>query len=650
MYEQKMMTRPEKVSFFCSNRFLKWLEQMVRMFCRNPKIKVVQSETTATDGKMIYQNLKNDTYLDPSLSKRTTTICYIADVLHENGHIEESCFEIIWAINRDKWDASFLTTKEKRIIEKEVSEYVKDLTPYERHALADVNNIVEDAGMEYSQGQKYGKFVQNAFTVSNAVTMNARPSLDEMENAKTYNILIEAILCYSIMGHIKGTIKDKKARELFETKLMPLCKKGKYSSSSLDRFLVAKEIFNYLLPYLKELENDTKKPYENKAKSTQSGEQKQKEMGKGKSSNQNDENNETSNETRRSEPNLSSNPSEENSSLDKPNSVDNFDDIVQELSDENKDKIMQEIMNGLLTLDAELQEENAQKQKSLLEDIEFQAMSSIANECIDGAFDIKAYRSKDENADFYNKVLVEYNNVIQMFVSYFQQLMKPRRNRKISSNSGTISTTRLAQYRFNSDIFDVELKQKTLPPFSILLLIDASYSMTSGCSNGYTRIQNAKISAIILNEVFSRLKVPFAVISHSSSYPKMEMVCFKNFDSPMNEKFRLGAIDVNRNCGGSRDGYAIRFVNELVKKRSENVIVLSICDGKPTDNGYREVAAQDDTRKAVDELTLFAKKVVGISIGNDEDVDNAVKYIYAKNNIAISDLSMLPTTLLNAII
>ena len=643
MYETELMTRPQKVSFFCSNRFLKWLEQMVRMFCRNPKIKVVQSETTATDGKVIYQNLKNDTYLDPSISKRTTTICYLADVFHENGHIEESCFEIIWAINRDVWDASFLTTKEKRIIEKEVSEYVKDFTMYERHALADVNNIIEDAGMEYHQGKKYGKFVQNAFTVSNAITMNARPSLDEMENVKTYHILIEAILCYSILGHIKGTIKDKNARELFETKLMPLCKKGKYSPSSLDRFLVAKEIFNYLLPYLKELESETKKPYENKAKSSQTGENK----GKGKSNSQNDT---PSNETRRSEPNLNSTDTAEEPSLEKPNSVDNFDDIVQELSDENKDKVMQEIMNGLQTLDVEWQEENAQKQKSLLEDMEFQAMSSIANQCIDGAIDIKAYRFRDEDPDFYNKVLVEYGNVIQMFISYFQQLLKPRRSRKISSNCGTISTTRLAQYRFNSDIFDVELKQKNIPPFSIILLIDASYSMTSGCSNNYTRIQNAKIAAIILNEVFSHLKVPFAVLSHSSSYPKMEMVCFKNFDSPIHEKYRLGAIDVNRNCGGSRDGYAIRFVTELVKKRNENVVVLSICDGKPTDNGYREEAAQNDTRKAVDELTLFAKKVVGISIGNDEDVDNAVKYIYAKNNIAISDLSMLPTTLLNAII
>ena len=196
----------------------------------------------------------------------------------------------------------------------------------------------------------------------------------------------------------------------------------------------------------------------------------------------------------------------------------------------------------------------------------------------------------------------------------------------------------------------IGLVVKLHPPFSVVLLIDASYSMNTKVENGLSRIENARVAAIILNEVFSALNVPLAILSHSAKYPKMEMVCFKNFDSPTNEKYRLGAIDVNHNCGGSRDGFAIRFVTEMVKKRNEQVVVLSISDGAPTDTGYGGVPAQEDTKKAVDELSLIAKKIIGISIANDEEVDNAVKFIYEKNNIAISDLAVLPTTLLNAII
>ncbi len=117
MKGKNVMTQAEKMAYFTSQRFVNLIQQFVRNYCKNSKLIVRAGDVTCTDGKIIFINFATAIYLSKKYDKTTTMLCYLGNAFHENAHLEESCFEILWAIAKDDFDSSFLTTKEKLLIQ-----------------------------------------------------------------------------------------------------------------------------------------------------------------------------------------------------------------------------------------------------------------------------------------------------------------------------------------------------------------------------------------------------------------------------------------------------------------------------------------------------------------------------------------------------
>lgn len=284
------LTKVQIVKIFLHMNFLMFLQSLVRRLTGIRDVQVVDGPATCTDGKKIYLSRKVSAYLDEQLRVSTITLCYIADVAHEGGHLLFTSFEVLWAIYKEDFDASFLTSKEKEMIKEKVVKYTKHLDNYEKKALADILNIIEDGGMERQAGEKMGRMVQQAIKTSNLIILNRRPTLNELTANKSslYDILTEATLSLSVSHFLNGTIEDDDARALFNSKIAPLVRKGVASNLTIERFEVAKEIFELLKPYLQAKRDEQKKNQQNTNSNQQNGQGES--QGSGNSGNSEDNN------------------------------------------------------------------------------------------------------------------------------------------------------------------------------------------------------------------------------------------------------------------------------------------------------------------------------------------------------------------------
>lgn len=254
---------------------------------------------------------------------------------------------------------------------------------------------------------------------------------------------------------------------------------------------------------------------------------------------------------------------------------------------------------------------------------------------------IKAVPAAKGDEVKYESIVAEHYQTIDMFIDYFKELLRPQRARKFySSDASTLDQRRLYQTSFNRNVFYEMTKEKTIAPFRVLILIDASGSMRD------YKMQMAREAAIVLSEVFETLEIPFSVFTHGAHYPEVAITCYKDFENNNFDKTKLATLDVVYPYQNNRDGAALCFVKEFVRDIQEKVIVLSISDGSPNDEGYRGPSAMEDTRKAAEDLSDVAD-VIGVAIGDGitkEDIES----IY-ENNVVVENLEDLAAELMDKI-
>lgn len=180
----------------------------------------------------------------------------------------------------------------------------------------------------------------------------------------------------------------------------------------------------------------------------------------------------------------------------------------------------------------------------------------------------------------------------------------------------------------------------SLPSMSVGVVIDESGSM-----NG-DRITAARLMAVMLQDFCESLDIRISIIGHHvASSHKVTLHIYSDFDSyDKNDRYRLSSIHAG---GCNRDGYALRFMEERLKKEDADVkLLFIISDGQPADDNYYGTVAFDDLKYIKKDCIRNHIILIAAAIGDDKET---IQNIYGNSYLDISDLDALPHKMISLI-
>ncbi len=241
----------------------------------------------------------------------------------------------------------------------------------------------------------------------------------------------------------------------------------------------------------------------------------------------------------------------------------------------------------------------------------------------------------------YENIYKKYKLNINSYNSKFMELLKGKassREEKQSFGSG-ISSRYLGDHKKRYWYRNSEGEEIT--DLGVLLLIDGSGSMWGERRDG------AIIFSIILHEVLKTQNIPHAIIEHRARFeePDVDINILVGFNSKKEDKFNLMRIS---SFGDNRDALALFWAEKYMNKNifCENKLIIVISDGVPSHmaDEYYPPGSIIDTRKSVEKIMKRGTKIIGVSLGEDEDL----KDIYP-NLVLCSDLRRLTGQILTLI-
>ena len=347
--------------------------------------------------------------------------------------------------------------------------------------------------------------------------------------------------------------------------------------------------------------------------------------------------------------NESQNDSSEDNSENGSNDTDNSSDENITVNGENnsKDNSQPIDFTDNIDFDIEIKKYAKDKAEEMTDDLVANDLAVASKYCDLGNIhkDIKLQTvdvKTDANSQYdYLKALQQYNILsnAKKMSRKIESIIKAQNYDTTFKNRQTgkkICTTSL--YRPDKKFFINKQVEETISPLAVTLLVDLSGSMEG------SRLHYAKLGAIQLVEFCNRINVPVSVYGHNSSGDTVYIYNFFNFKSSKSKKHSLMNMYAG---GGNRDGAAIRFCCEQLDKREEKKMFVIISDGQPAASGYGGFKAESDIHSIMKEYQKKGFIFVSASIGSDRE---NIRRIYGeKNVIDITDLSVLPKTLVKVI-
>lgn len=194
-------------------------------------------------------------------------------------------------------------------------------------------------------------------------------------------------------------------------------------------------------------------------------------------------------------------------------------------------------------------------------------------------------------ADF-DTVKQHINGLVNTFSKFFVE----QEYRLTGMRRGVLDTNKLAEaYQAVETVYSNKFK-RTTPSLDVCVLIDESGSM-----NG-TNIASARKCAILLNEVFLRLKqCDFYVYGHTADNRHMGEVTINVYRDHWNRnRYALGKVESYSN---NKDSVAIEETYKMVRKQtSKPLLMFVISDGAPNAYGLRGQPAVEEVKKVVNRI------------------------------------------------
>lgn len=194
-------------------------------------------------------------------------------------------------------------------------------------------------------------------------------------------------------------------------------------------------------------------------------------------------------------------------------------------------------------------------------------------------------------ADF-DTVKQHINGLVNTFSKFFVE----QEYRLTGMRRGVLDTNKLAEaYQAVETVYSNKFK-RTTPGLDVCVLIDESGSMSG------TNIASARKCAILLNEVFLRLKqCNFYVYGHTADNRHMGEVTINVYRDHWNRnRYALGKVESYSN---NKDSVAIEETYKMVRKQtSKPLLMFVISDGAPNAYGLRGQPAVEEVKKVVNRI------------------------------------------------
>ena len=219
----------------------------------------------------------------------------------------------------------------------------------------------------------------------------------------------------------------------------------------------------------------------------------------------------------------------------------------------------------------------------------------IADECKQIKDDVFIVKQEDYErrykADF-DTVKQHINDLVNTFSKFFVE----QEYRLTGMRRGVLDTNKLAEaYQAVETVYSNKFK-RTTPGLDVCVLIDESGSMSG------TNIASARKCAILLNEVFLRLKqCDFYVYGHTADNRHMGEVTINVYRDHWNRnRYALGKVESYSN---NKDSVAIEETYKMVRKQtSKPLLMFVISDGAPNAYGLRGQPAVEEVKKVVNRI------------------------------------------------
>lgn len=219
----------------------------------------------------------------------------------------------------------------------------------------------------------------------------------------------------------------------------------------------------------------------------------------------------------------------------------------------------------------------------------------IADECKQIKDDVFIVKQEDYErrykADF-DTVKQHINGLVNTFSKFFVE----QEYRLTGMRRGVLDTNKLAEaYQAVETVYSNKFK-RTTPGLDVCVLIDESGSMSG------TNIASARKCAILLNEVFLRLKqCDFYVYGHTADNRHTGEVTINVYRDHWNRnRYALGKVESYSN---NKDSVAIEETYKMVRKQtSKPLLMFVISDGAPNACGLRGQPAVEEVKKVVNRI------------------------------------------------
>ena len=223
-----------------------------------------------------------------------------------------------------------------------------------------------------------------------------------------------------------------------------------------------------------------------------------------------------------------------------------------------------------------------------------------------------------------------------------KQILKDKRNGSVMRGLYFGKTISPVSYsRYDKKYFQNKKLPTNSPTLSICVLIDESGSM------GGKKIEYAKIMALVVYLFCQELGIRLKVIGHSSSCETVELTTYTEYDGGFDKNDIYRLTQISAKCS-NRDGYALKYCEESLKKETSDVkLLFVISDGAPAASGYHGGIAYLDIENVVKDSSRHHIDVIAAAI--DEDKQD-IKNIYGEDKfLDITNLDDLPKIITNCI-